>query len=78
MTTPTTGDTCEVARRVATVLLDACQSLADQQAAVLAALADNGRSIHDFARLAEYQAAIADFHHRVTAEATAFVTRRLP
>lgn len=72
------GDAGEVARRVAAVLQNAWQRLADQQAAVLAAFADNGRSLHVVARLAEYQAAIADFHRRVDAEATAFVTRQLP
>lgn len=67
-----------MARRVAAVLHDAWQRLADQQAAVLAALADHGRAMHVVARLAEYQAAITDFQRRVDAEASAFVTRQLP
>jgi hypothetical protein len=72
------GDAGEVARRVAAVLQDAWQRLADQQAAVLAALADTGRAPHIVARLAEYQAAITDFQRRVDAEARAFVSRQLP
>lgn len=72
------GDAGEVARRVAAVLQDAWQRLADQQAAVLVALAETGRAPQIVARLAEYQAAITDFQRRVDAEARAFVTRQLP
>jgi hypothetical protein len=60
------------------VLQDAWQRLADQQAAVLAALSESGRAPHVTARLAEFQAAIADFQQRVDAEARAFVGRQLP
>ncbi|MGW3246539.1 hypothetical protein [Streptomyces sp. NPDC001070] len=72
------GDAEVVARRVAAVLRDAWQRLADQQAAVLAALAKQGRAPHMTARLAEFQAAIADFQQRVDAEARAFIGRQLP
>ena len=72
------GDAAEVARRVAAVLHDAWQRLADQQAAVLATLADSGRTGPIVARLAEFQAAITDFAQRVDSEARAFVTRQLP
>ncbi|WP_327349691.1 hypothetical protein OG772_20640 [Streptomyces sp. NBC_01321] len=72
------GDAKTVAARVAAVLEDAWQRLADQQTAVLAALSESGRAPHVVARLAEFQAAIADFAQRVDAEARAFVTRQLP
>lgn len=72
------GDTKTVAARVAAVLQDAWQRLADQQTAVLAALSESGRAPHVVARLAEFQTAIADFQQRVDAEARAFVTRQLP
>ncbi|WP_127353896.1 hypothetical protein [Actinacidiphila soli] len=72
------GDAKQVAARVAAVLQDAWQRLADQQAAVLAALTESGRPPHVTARLAEFQAAIADFQQRVDAEARAFVGRQLP
>ncbi|MFD3452783.1 hypothetical protein ACFWVC_11410 [Streptomyces sp. NPDC058691] len=72
------GDADVVARRVAAVLQDAWQRLADQQAAVLAALVEQGRAPHIVARTAEFQAAITDFQQRVDAEARAFVGRQLP
>ncbi|MFG3140934.1 hypothetical protein ACGFZA_32610 [Streptomyces sp. NPDC048211] len=72
------GNAGVVARRVAAVLQDAWQRLSDQQAAVLAALSESGRAPHVVGRLAEFQAAIADFQQRVDAEARAFVTRQLP
>lgn len=74
----TPGDAKTVAARVAAVLQDAWQRLADQQAAVLAALSESGRAPHVVARLAEFQAVIVDFQQRVDAEARAFVTRQLP
>ncbi|MFF3565363.1 hypothetical protein ACFYXS_35495 [Streptomyces sp. NPDC002574] len=72
------GDADVVARRVAAVLQDAWQRLADQQAAVLATLVEHGRAPHIVARTAEFQAAITDFQQRVDAEARAFVGLQLP
>jgi hypothetical protein len=74
----TPGDAATVAARVAAALQDAWQRLADEQAAVLATLADSSRSWHIIERLAQFQAAITDFQQRVDAEAQAFVTRQLP
>ncbi|MFF4504816.1 hypothetical protein [Streptomyces sp. NPDC001401] len=74
----TPGDAETVAARVAAVLEDAWQRLADQQAAVLAAIGDNARSRMVADRLAQFQAAITDFQRRVDAEARAFVARQLP
>lgn len=72
------GDADEVARRVAAVLEDAWQRLADRQAAVLRAFAENWRTPYVIATLAEFQTAIADFHRAVDTEAQAFVQRQLP
>ncbi|MGW1157757.1 hypothetical protein ACWD48_05925 [Streptomyces sp. NPDC002519] len=74
----TPGDPAVVAARVAAVLQDAWRRLADEQAAVLAAVGDNGRSRMVADRLAQFQAAIVDFRQRVDAEARAFVARQLP
>jgi hypothetical protein len=74
----TPGDAETVAARVATVLEDAWQRLADHQAAVLAAIGDNARSRAVADRLAQFQAAIVDFQQRVDTEARAFVARQLP
>ncbi|MGW1799205.1 hypothetical protein ACWCQN_25355 [Streptomyces sp. NPDC001984] len=67
-----------MAARVAAVLEDAWQRLAAEQAAVIAAIGDNGRSRMVADRLAQFQAAIVDFQRRVDAEARAFVARQLP
>lgn len=72
------GDADEVARRVAAVLQDAWQRLADQQAAVLAHLGQGARAQQVIDRLALFQDAITDFAARVDTEARAFVTRQLP
>ncbi|MFF7586736.1 hypothetical protein ACFZCK_04485 [Kitasatospora purpeofusca] len=72
------GDADEVARRVAAVLEDAWQRLADRQAAVLQAFAENWRTPYVIATLAEFQTAISDFHRSVDSEAQAFVQRQLP
>ncbi|MFF3468769.1 hypothetical protein ACWCQN_48205 [Streptomyces sp. NPDC001984] len=74
----TPGDAATVAARVAAVLEDAWQRLAAEQAAVIAAIGDNGRSRMVADRLAQFQAAIVDFQRRVDAEARAFVARQLP
>jgi hypothetical protein len=74
----TPGDAATVAARVAAVLEDAWQRLADQQAAVIAAIGDNERSRMVADRLAQFQAAIVDFQRRVDTEARAFVSRQLP
>ncbi|MEU3620461.1 hypothetical protein ABZ725_50645 [Streptomyces sp. NPDC006872] len=74
----TPGDAETVAARVAAVLEDAWQRLADHQTAVLAAIGDNARSRTVADRLAQFQAAIADFQQRADTEARAFVTRQLP
>lgn len=74
----TPGDAATVAARVAAVLEDAWQRLADYQAAVLAAIGDNGRSRMVADRIAQFQAAITDFQQRVDAEARAFVAQQLP
>ncbi|MEV5080586.1 hypothetical protein AB0K74_17700 [Streptomyces sp. NPDC056159] len=67
-----------VAARVAAVLEDAWQRLAAHQAAVIAAIGDNERSLMVADRLAQSQAAMVDFRRRVDAEALAFVSRQLP
>ncbi|MDX2849323.1 hypothetical protein PV342_12810 [Streptomyces sp. PA03-3a] len=74
----TPGDADTVAARVAAVLQDAWQRLADQQAAVIAAIGNNERSREVAARLAQFQAAITDFQQRVDSEARAFVSVQLP
>lgn len=67
-----------VAARVAAVLQDAWQRLADQQAAVIAAIGDNARSREAAGRLAQFQAAITDLQQCVDSEARAFVSVQLP
>ncbi|MDT3396330.1 hypothetical protein RKE29_06695 [Streptomyces sp. B1866] len=74
----TPGDPDEVAHRVALVLDDAWQRLADQQQAVLARFADHPRLPHVLATLKEFQQAIRVFRDRVDDEARAFVQRQLP
>ncbi|MGW1622287.1 hypothetical protein [Streptomyces sp. NPDC002172] len=74
----TPGDAATVAARVATVLEDAWQRLANYQAGVIAAIGDNARTRMVADRIAQFQAAILDFQHRVDAEARAFVARQLP
>ncbi|MFD9792113.1 phage minor capsid protein [Streptomyces sp. NPDC059070] len=72
------GDPDEVARRVAAVLDDAWQRLADKQRTAIVALADTSRRVHVVATLEEFKAAIAVFRQRVDQEARAFVERQLP
>ncbi|MFE5970286.1 hypothetical protein [Streptomyces sp. NPDC056463] len=74
----TPGDPDEIARRIAAVLDDAWQRLADKQRAVLTQLADNSRAVHTTATLEEFKQAITDFHRRVDEEARQFVRRQLP
>ncbi|MFE7395210.1 phage minor capsid protein [Streptomyces sp. NPDC057557] len=74
----TPGDSDEVASRVAAVLEDAWQRLADKQAAVTAAITARWRLPYVLATLEEFKAAINDFHSRVDNEARAFVGRQLP
>ncbi|MFI1400709.1 hypothetical protein [Streptomyces sp. NPDC020681] len=72
------GDPDEVARRVATVLEEAWQRLADKQRAVIAQFADNPRTPHTAATLEEFKQAIRSFSGRVDREARQFVQRQLP
>ncbi|GAA3371226.1 hypothetical protein GCM10020367_21030 [Streptomyces sannanensis] len=74
----TPGDPDEVARRVARVLEDAWQRLADKQTTVIASIVARWRLPYVLATLEEFKAAIADFRGRVDAEARAFVQRQLP
>ncbi|MEU6346817.1 hypothetical protein ABZ883_38385 [Streptomyces sp. NPDC046977] len=74
----TPGDAETAAARVAAVLEDAWQRMADEQAAVIAAVGDNARSQEVAARLAQFQAAMADFQQRPDSEARAFVSVQLP
>ncbi|MEV7279744.1 hypothetical protein [Streptomyces sp. NPDC093111] len=74
----TPGDPDEIARRVAAVLDDAWQRLADKQRAVLTQLADNPRAGRSAAILEEFKKAIVDFRRRVDEEARQFVQRQLP
>ncbi|MEU2594162.1 hypothetical protein ABZ649_04545 [Streptomyces albidoflavus] len=71
------GDPDEVARRVSRVLEDAWHRLSDQQAAVIAGIAERWRLPYVLATLAEFKEAIKDFHRRVDVEATAFTRRQL-
>lgn len=74
----TPGDSEEVARRVALVLEDAWQRLADKQLAVLAAIGSNRRTPYVLQTLEDFKSAITDFQQRADAEARAFVQRQLP
>ncbi|MFE2578893.1 hypothetical protein [Streptomyces sp. NPDC059378] len=74
----TPGDAATVAARVAAVLEDAWQRLADHQAAVIAAVGDGEPARLMAERIAQFQAAITDFQQRVDSEARTFVTRQLP
>lgn len=72
------GDPDEIARRVASVLEEAWQRLADKQRAVIARFAGNPRTRHTVATLEEFKQAIRAFRRRVDQEAQAFVQRQLP
>ncbi|TQK44423.1 hypothetical protein FBY35_5927 [Streptomyces sp. SLBN-118] len=72
------GDPDEVARRVAAVLEEAWQRLADKQRAVIARFADNPRTPHTLVTLEEFKQAIRAFRRRVDQEAQQFVQRQLP
>lgn len=72
------GDADEVARRVAAVLEDAWQRLADRQTAVATAFAQHERTPQVLATIEEFKAAIEVFHKAVDGEARAFVQRQLP
>ncbi|MBK3623981.1 hypothetical protein JHN59_03845 [Streptomyces sp. MBT49] len=74
----TPGDPEEVARRVAAVLDDAWQRLADRQQAVIAGIVARWRLPYVLASLDEFKDAITDFRARVDTEARAFVQRQLP
>ncbi|MEU6934313.1 phage minor capsid protein [Streptomyces sp. NPDC046374] len=74
----TPGDPDEIARRVAAVLDDAWQRLADKQNAVLTQLADKPRARATAATLEEFKQAIEDFRLRVDREAAQFIRRQLP
>jgi hypothetical protein len=74
----TPGDAEEVARRVALVLEDAWQRLADKQRAVLAAIGANWRTPYVLQTLEDFKSAITDFQQRADAETRAFVQRQLP
>ncbi|MDX3130807.1 hypothetical protein PV367_13630 [Streptomyces europaeiscabiei] len=72
------GDPDEIARRVAAVLEEAWQRLADKQHAVLTQFADNPRTTHTVATLEEFKQAIRAFRQRVDQEARQFAQRQLP
>lgn len=74
----TPGDPEEVARRVAAVLDDAWQRLADRQQAVIASIVARWRLPYVLASLEEFKDAITNFRSRVDTEARAFVQRQLP
>lgn len=74
----TPGDPDEIARRVAAVLEEAWQRLADKQRTAIAALADYERLPQILDRLEEFKKAITVFHSHVDDEARAFVQRQLP
>ncbi|WP_329127349.1 hypothetical protein [Streptomyces sp. NBC_01465] len=74
----TPGDPDVVARRVAAVLEDAWQRLADKQTAVVASIVARWRLPYVLTTLEEFKAAVSDFHSRVDNEAQAFVRRQLP
>lgn len=67
-----------MARRVAAVLEDAWQRLADKQTAVVASIVARWRLPYVLTTLEEFKAAVSDFHSRVDNEAQAFVRRQLP
>ncbi|MGW6886731.1 hypothetical protein [Streptomyces chartreusis] len=72
------GDPDEIARRVAAVLEEAWQRLADKQRAVIAQFANNPRAPRTAATLEEFKKAIRAFRKRVDQEAQQFVQRQLP
>jgi hypothetical protein len=72
------GDPDEVARRVARVLEDAWQRLADKQQEVITSIVARRRLPYVLATLEGFKAAISDFRARVDEEARAFITRQLP
>ncbi|MFI6434464.1 hypothetical protein [Streptomyces sp. NPDC050759] len=72
------GDQGEIARRVAAVLEEAWQRLADKQRAVIAQFADSPRAPRTAATLEEFKKAIRAFRQRVDQEAQQFVQRQLP
>ncbi|MFJ2774772.1 hypothetical protein [Streptomyces sp. NPDC087300] len=72
------GDPEEIARRVAAVLDQAWQRLAEQQQAVLNQLASNPRARHTAETLEEFKRAIRAFRQRVDGEAQEFIRRQLP
>ncbi|MGW8889168.1 phage minor capsid protein [Streptomyces sp. NPDC055749] len=74
----TPGDPDQLARRVAAVLEDAWQRLADKQTAVTVAITARWRLPYVLATLEEFKDAICDFHRRMDNEARAFVGRQLP
>ncbi|MFE6186520.1 phage minor capsid protein [Streptomyces sp. NPDC056465] len=74
----TPGDPDEVARRVAAVLQDAWQRLADAQEKVLTSITARWRLPYVLETLEEFKESIADFAARVDEEARAFVQRQLP
>ncbi|MFI1100268.1 hypothetical protein [Streptomyces melanogenes] len=67
-----------MARRVAAVMADAWQRLADKQRTATVALVGNSRRAHVVAALEEFKAAIEVFRQSVDQEARAFVERQLP
>ncbi|MER6131886.1 hypothetical protein [Streptomyces sp. NPDC001815] len=72
------GDADEIAHRVAAVLEDAWQRLADQQRTIIAQFADSPRAPRTVATLEEFKQAIHAFRQRVDQEAEQFVRRQLP
>ncbi|MQY11443.1 hypothetical protein SRB5_15610 [Streptomyces sp. RB5] len=74
----TPGNTEEVARRVARVLEDAWQRLADRQRFLLDAVAFSPQAPQVAAQLEDFKAAIADFALRAGSEIRGFVQQQLP
>ncbi|MFJ4684724.1 hypothetical protein [Streptomyces sp. NPDC088789] len=72
------GDRDAIARRVAAVLEDAWERLADKQREVIATFADNPRRPFILASLEGFKQAIRDFRRQADREADQFVRRQLP